>query len=359
MLFTCLPPGAADPRPVSRPGACPRQMVLGRYPLPHAVRAGARQGAGGQPAEPAPPPRQPGDRRRHRRASGPGAAAAAVARAASQRHGYDGHRRAGGVALARPDLLRAAGRPRDRGDPHGQRQHRRHLRQAPRPLLRSRHRAVPGAGAGGRRAGAAAQIARPARHRDRRQRPGRGPVGREIPPGLRQMRGAGPGAVHAPDRLYRDQPHGAVAPRQFDRQPARIDGGGASSDLRRRARPAAGAEAGDRAWRRVPAGLFRAHRPRRGGPPRHLRVHPPRPDLVSEAALFRHDGVQPPPARISGRDLGRRPHPDGHRLPVRHGRDRPDRLCRGRRKAQRRRPQGDPRRQRRAASEHPDQGARQ
>ena len=186
-------------------------------------------------------------------------------------HGPDGDRRAGGLALARPDLLRAPGRSGDRGDPHGQRQHRRDLRQISRPFRRARHCAVPGAGARGRRAGAAQQVARPPRHRDRRLGRGRGFVGREILADLPEMRGARARPLHAPDRVYRDEPDGAVAPRQPDRQPARIDGRGASSDLWRGARRVSGPEAGDRAWRRVSAVVFGAHRPRRGGAARHPR----------------------------------------------------------------------------------------
>jgi len=83
------------------------------------------------------------------------------------------------------DLLRPAARPRDRRDPPRQRQHRRDHGQAPRPLRRARHRAVPGARAGGRRAGAPAQIIGPQGHRDRRQRPGRGLFRPQIPPDLR------------------------------------------------------------------------------------------------------------------------------------------------------------------------------
>ena len=248
----------ADPGPVSRARACPREVVFGRYPLPYAVQAGARSGAGGQIAEPAPPPRQPGNRSDDGRAPDPRVPATAVAGNPPRRHGPDGDRRAGGLAVARSDLLRRAGRPGDPGDAAGQRQHRRHLRQVSRPLRRARHGAVPGARTGGRRIGAAIPFARPARHRDRRQRRRRGPRGAEILADLPEMRGTGPRPVHAPDRVYRDEPHGAVASRQSDRQSARIDGRGASPDLRRGARRLSRPQAGDRPWRRVPAGLFRA-----------------------------------------------------------------------------------------------------
>ena len=76
-----------------------------------------------------------------------------------------------------------------------------------------------------------------------------------------------------PDRL----PRGAAASRdhyldQRDRQPARYDGRGAPPDLwRRPARPPQ-LEAGAVAWRRLSAGLFRAHRSCRLGPAGHLRT---------------------------------------------------------------------------------------
>ena len=40
MLFKCLPPGGADPRPFSGPRPCPRQMVHDRHPLPCPQREG-------------------------------------------------------------------------------------------------------------------------------------------------------------------------------------------------------------------------------------------------------------------------------------------------------------------------------
>ena len=87
------------------------------------------------------------------------------------------------------------------------------------------------------------------------------------------------------------------------------------------------------AWRRLSAGLFRADRPRRLGAAGHLRASAPHADDVSEAALFRHDRLHPSPARIPGRPIRRRPRADGHRLSGRHGRNRPDRVRRGRRRA--------------------------
>ena len=48
------------------------------------------------------------------------------------------------------------------------------------------------------------------------------------------------------------------------------------------------------AWRRLSAGLFRAHRPRRLGAARYLHLHPAHADDLSEAALFRHDRLHPP-----------------------------------------------------------------
>ena len=196
----------ADPGPVSRPGACPRQVVHGRHPLPPADPEGRGDGRRRRPLDglaAAPPFRQRAHPRGQPRAGAAHPGAVHRHRDPARRHGPHGDRHPGDHPVAGPDLLQRAGRSRHRHRAGHQRQHRRDLRQAPRPLCRARHGAVPGAGTGGRGAEPTAQIAGAARHRDRHQRRRRRSVGAALPPDLRPRRGIGPGAVHAPDRLSR------------------------------------------------------------------------------------------------------------------------------------------------------------
>ena len=139
-------------------------------------------------------------------------------------------------------------------------------------LRRPGHGAVSGARAGGGRTRAAAQIARAARHRDRHQCRRRGSVSRPLPPDLRQSRGARADDLHAPDRVHRGAAFRRSLLHQRDRQSAGYHGGGASPDLRRRAGGMPETEAGARAWRRLPAGLFGPHRPCRQRASRLLRA---------------------------------------------------------------------------------------
>ena len=277
----------------------------------------------------------------------------------ARRHGPHGDRHPGDHPVAGPDLLQRAARSRHRHRAGHQRQYRRDLRQSSGPLRRARHGAVPGARAGGRRTRPAAQIARAARHRDRDQRRRRRSVGAALPADLRARRGAGARPVHAPDRVSRGQPLPRPLLHEHHRQPARYDRRGASPDLRRRLAGSSEPEARAVAWRRLSAGLFRAHRPRRLGPARYLHLHPAHADDLSEAALFRHDRLHAPAASVSRRPVRRRSHPDGHRLSGRHGRDRPDRVCRGRAGARRCRAPRDPRRQRRPAAQYRNAAAHQ
>ncbi len=139
------------------------------------------------------------------------------------------------------------------------------------------------------------------RHRDHDPCRRRGFVGRPLPQDLRALRGTGPPRLHAPGRVYRSTAAGRPLLQQRDRQPARFDGGSASSDLWRRARRQSEPKAGRRSWRRVSAGLSGPHRPRRLGAPGLLRAHPPDAEHLSEAGLFRRARLHPPPARIPRR----------------------------------------------------------
>ena len=182
----------------------------------------------------------------HRHHLGRGAAAA---------HGPHRHRHPGDLDRAGPVLLlgRARARPPDRA-PH-QREHRPHLRRPSRPLRRLGHRAAPGAGIRRRRARARGEGARPARRRDLHQRQRRGIVGAErFRPFFAKARGARHPHLHASLGL-----HPRAAPQrpllhQRHRQSARFDGGGASPDLRRRAR---GLSAASRSWWRMAAAICR------------------------------------------------------------------------------------------------------
>src|ERR1700723_2820179 len=60
--------------------------------------------------------------------------------------------------------------------------------------------------------------------------PSPAPLYSGLPPDLGQNRGTGPVDVHASDRVYPCAAHGVVASREPNRQSARIDGRGASSD---------------------------------------------------------------------------------------------------------------------------------
>ena len=99
----------------------------------------------------------------------------------------------------------------------------------------------------------------------------RGSLGRALPQDLRAGRGTRPADLHAPDRVSRGAAVRRPLPCQCDRQPARLDRRGPSSDLWRRAARPPQPEARRGAWRRLSAGLFRPHRPRGRGPPRLLR----------------------------------------------------------------------------------------
>ena len=66
---------------------------------------------------------------------------------------------------------------------------------------------------------------------------------------------------------------------------------------------------------------------------------------LSQEYLFRHGGVHAHPARRAGRDLRRRSRADGHGLPLRHGRIRPDRTSRRDREPRRGRRRRDCRRE--------------
>ena len=277
MLFKCLPPGAQIPGRFPGPAHArgkwftvdihchvltPKaaEMVAGSRGCDAASAGGIRQRAHprGQP-----------------RAGGAHPHPVHLGREAARRHGPDGDRHPGDLAVAEPDLLWRRPRSRHRDRAGRQRQPRRHRRPSSRPLCRARHGAVPGARARGRRARPAAQIARLSRHRDRHQCRRRGFLGRAVPQDLRAHRGARAADLHAPDRLSRGAALCRPLPRQRDRQPARLDRRGASPDLWRRAARPSQPEARHRAWRRLSAGLFRPHRPRRGGAARLLRDDQP------------------------------------------------------------------------------------
>ena len=108
-------------------------------------------------------------------------------------------------------------------------------------------------------------------------------------------------------------------------------------------------EAGGRPWRRVLAGLFGTHRPRRFRAPRLLRADLADAVDLSEAGLFRRARLHPSSARLSGRGIRCRSHPDGYRLSRRYGRGRSSRHDRDLFWARRFRAQSDLWRQRGAA----------
>ena len=178
-----------------------------------------------------------------------------------------------------------------------QRRHRRDLRPLSRPLRRPRHGAVPGPRAG------ASPSSTDCTNRS-------GFRGIEI---MTHVAGADLSAERFRQIFARCEELGLVVfmhPDGFteaaafrrpllcqcDRQPARLDGGAASPDLRRRAARLPQPQARRRAWRRLSAGLFGPHRPRRGGAPGLLRAAAPDADDLSEAALFRRARLHPPPA---------------------------------------------------------------
>ena len=302
MLFKCLPPGAPIPGPVSRARPCARQMVHCRHPLPCADPEGGRDGRR-QRCRHSPPARDLCQRAHPRGQPRAGRAQphpVHLDRKAARRHGPDGDRHPGDHAVAEPDLLRRRPRSRHRHRARHQRQHRRHRRRAI-PIAscgsapcRSRRPNSPSPNSNGctNRSGFAASRSPPTSP---------APIcpttasARSSP-----ARGTRPDGVHAPDRLHR----GAALRRsllyQRDRQPAGHDGRGASPDLRRRAGRPPPSEAGAVAWRRLPAGLFRPHRPRRLGPAGLLRADPRDADDLSEAAVFRHAGLYASAAGISG-----------------------------------------------------------
>ena len=114
---------------------------------------------------------------------------------------------------------------------------------------------------------------------------------------------------------------------QRDRQSARYHGRAALPDLRRRAGAPPEPEDPRRAWRRLSRRLFGPHRSRLGRAHRRRQQSAQAADRVSQEGLLRHDRVHAAPARISGEGVRRRPHPDGHRLSVRHGGLRSGRPC--------------------------------
>src|SRR5208282_1610066 len=95
---------------------------------------------------------------------------------------------------------------------------------------------------------------------------------------------------------------------QCDREPARLDRGAASFDLRRCIARPSEPQTHRRARGRFSAGILGSHRPCSIGAAGLLRATPPDADDISEARLFRCSRLHPPPARLSRRAIWRRPH---------------------------------------------------
>ena len=151
MLFTCTPARHADRRAVSRA----RGIVAasGSRSTSTATSISTRRTRWCKPfwnPERDATMKFANDRTREVQAAADGADAqpAHLGRAAPRRHGHHGHRHAGDLAGAGADVLLDRARSRARHGADGQRQHRRHRRPPPRPLRRDGHDPVPGARTG-------------------------------------------------------------------------------------------------------------------------------------------------------------------------------------------------------------------
>ena len=262
----------ADSRAVSRPGARPRQMVHGRHPLPRADPEGRRDGRR-QPA------RRPAIRaksyanERTREVNRQQAERTRIQFTSIEKRLADMDRMGIDIQAISPSpdqTYYGADRPISASPPRASSTTTSPISAASTPTVSSPLGTVPFQAP----ELAVAELDRLhkslglPRHRDRHQRWRRGSVGAAIPPDLRPHRGIGPARLHAPDRLSRGAALWRSLPGQRDRQPARYDGRGASPDLWRGARRPPQSEARAVAWRRLSAGLFGPHRPRRLGPAR-------------------------------------------------------------------------------------------